>query len=311
MEKKINLVELLKDCPTGMELDCTMFNEVVKFDGIDKDGSFYPIRVKIKNNTEWFDKYGCFSSRTYAKCVIFPKGKTTWEGFVPPCKFKDGDILYIDCADEESDGDLYKFIFILKEIDSLGNHYSYCHLNMDVFFSHSYYLTDNDYTPRLATEEEKEKLFKAIKENGYKWNPGNKTLEKLPKFKDGDRIKNRDNGRSSSVVEVKDDYFIIKTLDGFGHSYLTDKLPLSKQDEYELVPNKFDITTLKPFDKVLVRYDNSQRWVISFFSHYNGVEKHKYYCINGCRYAQCIPYENNEHLLDTEDNCNDFYKTWK
>ena len=28
-----------------------------------------------------------------SKCVIFPKGKTTWEGFVPPCKFKDGDIL--------------------------------------------------------------------------------------------------------------------------------------------------------------------------------------------------------------------------
>ena len=28
MENKINIAELLKDCPEGMELDCTMFNGV-------------------------------------------------------------------------------------------------------------------------------------------------------------------------------------------------------------------------------------------------------------------------------------------
>ena len=39
-------------------------------------------------------------------------------------------------------------------------------------------------TARFATEEEKQKLFKAIKDNGYKWNAETKTLEKLvkPKF---------------------------------------------------------------------------------------------------------------------------------
>ena len=29
MENKINIAELLKDCPQGMELDCTMFDNVV------------------------------------------------------------------------------------------------------------------------------------------------------------------------------------------------------------------------------------------------------------------------------------------
>lgn len=28
MENKINIVELLKDCPQGMELDCTMYEDV-------------------------------------------------------------------------------------------------------------------------------------------------------------------------------------------------------------------------------------------------------------------------------------------
>lgn len=28
MENKINLVELLKDCPQGMELDCTIYDGV-------------------------------------------------------------------------------------------------------------------------------------------------------------------------------------------------------------------------------------------------------------------------------------------
>ena len=31
--KKINIAELLRDCPTGMELDCTLF-EGLEFDGI-------------------------------------------------------------------------------------------------------------------------------------------------------------------------------------------------------------------------------------------------------------------------------------
>lgn len=33
----------------------------------------------------------------------------------------------------------------------------------------------------FATEEEKQKLFKAIKDNGYKWNEQTKTLEKVKK----------------------------------------------------------------------------------------------------------------------------------
>ena len=135
-----------------------------------------------------------------------------------------------------------------------------------------------------------------------------------PKFKVGDRIKNSNNHNSSIVVDIKDDCFIIKTLDGFHNSYLTDKLPFNKQDDYELVPNKFDINTLKPFDKVLIRLTNNCVWMPKLFSHYDTGPKVNYYpfvTIDNIGYPQCIPYNGNEHLCRKTYDCDEFYKTWK
>ena len=28
------------------------------------------------------------------------------------------------------------------------------------------------------------------------------------------------------------------------------------------------------------------------------------------KYKECIPYEQNEHLLDKTDDCDEYYKTW-
>ena len=81
---------------------------------------------------------------------------------------------------------------------------------------------------------------------------------------------------------------------------------LSIEDMYNLVPNKFDINTLKVFDKVLVRDSNEGMWSASIFSH---TWENKYICI-GIWYNQCIPYEKNEHLLGTTNDCDDYFKTW-
>ena len=106
MENKINIVELLKDCPRGMELDCTIWDSEAKvfLKGILDEDFGYPIEVTVKyNNLECFKtftKYGAFNDLPYCKCVIFPKGKTTWEGFIPPCKFKDGGIDRCSTSEE-------------------------------------------------------------------------------------------------------------------------------------------------------------------------------------------------------------------
>lgn len=460
MENKINIAKLLKDCPKGMELDCTMYDDLV-FVEVDLEAKDYPITTRLKNGTQrWFTSDGRYELTNDAKCVIFPKGKTTWEGFVPPCQFKDGDVifthtnalkcnldnnwvsifkeyrnnrcachvclclsdleLYHDkwedellcelCEIEESrlateeekqrlfdaikangykwnedtktlekviepkfheedwvvdsqllihqiervvenvtthtfgydivgggyfndnnedihlwtiedakDGDILctyecdepKIVFILKGMPK--KHYAlryHCYYNvMYPYFApdtEKGCLAPNDEDVKPATKEQRNLLFQKMKEAGYKWNPDNKTLEKLQKFKVGDRVRHKTyTGERNIVTEIKDTHYI-----------LDDELALLfiSQDDYELVPNKFDITTLKPFDKVLVRHNKDNKWCCSFFSHIDkDLHSHcyKFVTTSGKSYPYCIPYEDNQELRGTADDCADYFKTWE
>ena len=199
----VNIAELLKDCPQGMELDCTMY-ENVTLDSV-STARDYPIRIVTKNGfATKLTQYGQNVGIEEGKCVIFPKGKTTWEGFVPPCKFKVGD-----------------------RIRRIG-----------VTFAHTIKMVEKD-------------------------------------------------------VYVFDDLR---------------RIPISVQDEYELVPNKFDINNLKPFDKVLYRMRDNDTWHAGF---YDINKDGKHFVIGSAIVSQCIPYKGNEHLLGKTDDCNDFYNTWK
>ena len=91
MENSINIAEILKKCPKGMELDCTMFEDV-KFIDVEDDDK--PICIRTGEIYRYLTKFGTWTFDENAKCVIFPKGKTTWEGFQRP--FKDGDIVFYD-----------------------------------------------------------------------------------------------------------------------------------------------------------------------------------------------------------------------
>ena len=298
MTEKINIAEILKDCPKGMELDCVMF-ENVTFEGIKHDE--YPIIVKIKEPPMALSltKTGGWNLYNSAKCVIFPKGKTTWEGFVPPCEFKDGDICYIKT-------ELFEHIFIFKVNEDSNLIQKYVNLSETYFYTDKSPICSIDDIKeiRLATEEEKTKLFDAIKANGYKWNPETKTLEKLPepKFKDGDRVvKKGDISTPVSIVRVGDKYYY-----HYSNTEGTIGLfPIAEQDNWELVPEKFDISTLKPFDKVLVRDKCSDVWTANFYSHYDATSDRPFVCVGWSEmneYRYCIPYEANKELLGTTNN---------
>ena len=288
-----NLIEILKQCPSGMELDCSMYDNLY-FDKVDETSIFPIITYTINNevyNAIRFTETGCYNKHYTAKCVIFPKGKTTWEGFVPPCQFKDGDIVVTTLGN----------IAIIKEPTVEGLFYTYGLMLDNVFYKEDCVRV---VVERLATEEEKQKLFDTIKANGYKWNAKTKTLKRLiePSFKVGDRIRS------------KSGYIPTMTIIGIDvNCYQLENLMyvlIETQDNWELVPNKFDISTLKPFDKVLVRDTDNMAWFASLFSHIEGVQTYKYTVINGIGYAQCIPYEGNEHLLGTTNDCDEYYKTW-
>lgn len=298
MENKINVAELLKDCPKGMELDCTICNNVVTLEGVDTVG-YYPIRITSKDGfNHVLTHEGCIYKREDAKCVIFPKGKTTWEGFVPPCMFKDGDVL-VHTQNE-------RFIMSIYKSNEIG-----IIINTHVIFrdreeglSVGMQICCYTDSTRLATEEEKQRLFQAIKDNGYNWNPETKTLEKLvvkPKFKVGDKVRHKNNHNVVfTISSIEEDSYVCGGKMVFC---------FNDQDEYELAQNKFDINTLKPFDKVLVRDNNEQFWTCDWFSFHDTKQVYPFACV-GHYVSQCIPYEGNEHLLGTTDDCDEYYKNW-
>lgn len=370
--EKLNIAEILKDCPKGMELDCSMYDNVTLY-GVFKD-TLYPIKIETPDGRTFLDKYGCCTTNKHSKCVIYPKGKTTWEGFQRP--FKDGDVAVT------KEG----YIHLLKTEDSSYCAYRESWRGLPKFDKTA---TSQIKLVRLATEDEKQKLFDAIKDNGYKWNAETKTLEKLhqfksgdvlvshggnivlcsyiddeqvihyhcvldkfgdfevrndvgvgkesnctlasecqkqklfdelkrrgysynletnkleklvtPKFKVGDRIRHK--------ITNKDDIYEISKVydDSYGLVDFTWMVYMKYQDDYELVPNKFDITTLKPFDKVLVRID--KKWWADWFSH---IDSNKNICcISIGVVTAVIPYEGNEHLIGTTNDCDEYYKTWK
>ena len=61
---------------------------------------------------------------------------------------------------------------------------------------------------------------------------------------------------------------------------------------------------LKPFNRVLVRDSDVQFWHAAFFSHKVNSDVYPYITTANEKYAQCIPYEGNEHLLGTADSPN-------
>ena len=306
MVEKINIAELLKYCPSGMELDCTMYDNCT-YEGIEDNG-YIDILINTPSGQIRLAKEGCYIRHDdNAKCIIFPKGKTTWEGFVPPCNFKDGDII--------SDGNNVAIFYKLGTA---------CHCaSRNIVYYHCYYNqiycqfrkgldfgigTSTEFN--YATEEEKRKLFDAIKDNGYKWNAETKTLERLiePKFKVGNRVKHISAYASGIVVKVNDKGYYIDYPKGEGVCFISFTL----EKDYELAPNKFDISTLKPFEnRVLVREEKTDVWKPAFYGFFNQHNK-RFYTVSSGTWLMCIPYnEETKHLTGTTNDCDDFYKTWE
>ena len=278
---------------------------------------------------------------------------------------KDGDVLAINWYEGD---DYWEKIVIFKKyhnnvdvvgtcVEGYGNTFKNRKLVWDAevpYFSKTW-----TGTLQPATKEQSDFLFQKIKEAGYEWNPETKTLEKLPKFKIGDKIRHKNDNTIRTInyiyhdsyglydchrilFEEQDDYELVPDIkpkfkvgdrikknknsisgiitnisddgmykveyQGGGISYVS----LAYQDEWELVPNKFDITTLKPFEsKVLVRDNDSNSWCPAIFGCKISTNTiYKYATMTEKYYAQCIPYENNEHLSGTTYACDEYFKTW-
>lgn len=75
---------------------------------------------------------------------------------------------------------------------------------------------------------------------------------------------------------------------------------------------KFDPKSLQPFDKVLVRDREDEKWKVNFFSHFINIngEDNNYQCFV-CNWKYCIPYnDETKHLHNTTNKVPEFYNIW-
>lgn len=239
MNENLDLTEILKGVPKGTKFYSRFL------------GSVEFCKITLDNYIEVIDGNGYYvgfkPNGTYryaeenTEIDLFPsKDQRDWSKWHRP--FVDGDIVTYENQ-----------IAIFKKYSYEDSGLAECYvfldnnLGMDID-NENYYVKD------FATEKEKQKLFKVLKDNGYTWNAVEKKMEKIEP--------------------------------------------------------KFDVSTLRPFDKVLCRMDDDDIWGISLFERYIPTNPYPFFCIQD-NYNQCIPYNDETiYLLGTTQQVSDKYINW-
>lgn len=231
MENKINIAEILKDCPKGMKLYSLIYGEV-ELSLIDDTNDNYPICIKTNlGSLVNFTKDGRYAIRfPTAECLLFPSSKMRdWSKF-----FKRGDVVY------SKEG---KICVIFEG------------------------WTNDDYTEFNTT------INFYVDDASY----GEEEICYTNCF-----VKASDEERATFIANAEKHY---------NGKYNPETL--------QVEPIKPECP-FKPFDKVLVRYNDEMVWKADYFSHYKDNDYH--YCCIGNSYRDCIPFnDQTAHLLGTTD----------
>lgn len=323
MEAKINIAKILKNKPEGTKLWTDMFGEVTLYVVTDKCDAF---QVKHHNKEPWFDKDGKLCKEGVL-CIYPSKSMRDWRKFA----WKKGDVLISNDGKKEVffngfTDDTYALFKAKHGFEVLSNGNTIYFANEDGIATSNYTIEDKDVAQTYINTIE-ERL-------GGKLNRETLEIEKAhPKFKDGDivfmkgiksklfancifilRSEYKDGDERAfyyAFYNVDDKY----TLDEYGNTKVHYSLRLATDSEKQqlfdalakkgkawdaekkqIVDLKPKVDELKPFDKVLVRDSESDKWRVNLFGY---IGKDGYcHCVYA-NWAYCIPYEGNELLLGT------------
>lgn len=82
--------------------------------------------------------------------------------------------------------------------------------------------------------------------------------------------------------------------------------------KFKVKKERFDIHTLKPFDRVLYRCESGYEWDIDLFGYIDAKTNAKVCLYFNIDEGQLIPYnEDTAHLVGTSDDCLEYYKWWE
>ena len=305
METKINIVEILRNKPHGIKLYSPIFGDCTY---CYIQGETSDICVKRQYNVmSYFNFEGLYNAA--GECLLFPSKKMRdWKKFA----WKKGDIL--SCGVDNI------CIFEKWENEEYTEFYA-------KFVTPNY--SGNTFKTEKWSKETNEAVIKQYISNieefkGGKLNLTTLEIEKAqPEFKDRDIVIY---GKSVAICRKFYKHtlcFYVSLNDMFGLLF-NDEVESSEEyrfateaekqqlfsalkkegkawdSEKKKVVNlkpKFD--ELKPFDKVIVRCSEVDRWSIDFFSYkvHNG-----YICTGDAWFGYCLPYnDETSHLLGTTD----------
>ena len=126
-----------------------------------------------------------------------------------------------------------------------------------------------------------------------------------PKFKVGDIIRHKETNKDD-VYEISKVYDDSYGIVGFNWG-----IYIKYQDQYELIPNKFDPKTLKAFDRVIVWDEINAEWFCANYSHRK--KTNIFIAATTCgNYLRCIPYnDDTKYLVGTKEEAPEFYRYWE
>lgn len=327
MNENLNLADILKDCPRGTKFYTTVWGEV-SFRNILKD-SIYAFSIDTCSGNECITKKGCYIPVDDAECIIFPsKTQRNWDKFEAPWynkepepKFKVGDWL---CANELNN--YANLIKIVKIVDVFGKKRYKISRDYDSDLD----LTEFDFIEKYYhlwdIQDAKDGDVLAIS-----WLEDKNLWEKIIIFKKylsefvegyGNTFKN---GKMAFIDEEVPYYsktwpcnlhpatkeqrdLLFQKIKESGYKWNSETKSLEN-----FVEPKFNPKTLKPFDRVLTRDSNSEKWHCNYFSYIDyGDIYFPYATSGGAGFAYCIPYnEDTQHLVGTCNEPADYYKYWE
>ena len=329
MDTKINIAKILKDKPQGTKLYSSACGKCELKEADDKSFkvSFYSSKFGFMNGGEGtFDKNGNLYDD--GECVVFPsKEMRDWSKFA----WKKGDVLV---------GVGQRVIFE-KFIDEnytkfQGKYSLSTYEDRTLVIDRSYYTSNFS---KINNSGNVEDYFEDLEEKlGGKLNRETLEIEK-PEFKDGDIVYAESNAYhypSIHILNINGDtkrYYARLVNNGRYDEAIDYDIPAFDDDdpnrlrlateeekkqlfsalakegkawdaEKKMIVDLKSLWTPKPFDKVLVRNSDADKWLAGFFEKFEKSWNNPYHIMNlhhmtDFAFKQCIPYEGNESLLGT------------
>lgn len=326
MEEKINIAEILKDKPQGTKLYDWLYNIDVESDTIsttDTETVVWCINETDNNTTchRGYSEFGTVRGCSDGLRILLPsKEMRDWSKFA----WKKGDVLISNDGKKEVffngfTDDTYALFKAKHGFEVLSN-------GKDIYLVDEDGIATSDYT--LEDKDATQTYIKTIEERlGGKLNRETLEVEKAqPEFKDGDIVCISGMGylvygivKSIDYSSKKLEYYVLNDMSTLKFedwlSFEDKKIqPITETQQIilfdallkknkawdaekkEVVDLKPKVDELKPFDKVLVRDSESDKWRANLFDY---IDKDKYYHCVYANWVYCIPYEGNEHLLGT------------